>query len=335
MNYLWLGSTYKRESNIDQKILIIAASHTGNNIFCTPAIRFLKKHFPNVNLDIVSLNSMASEVFYENPDINEVFITKNSYVINKLARNYTKVICLHKEALKKLRKLNDEFLVAPDYKDGEHRAEQMLQYVANLTKKPITEEDRAYVIAQGNALNCFILNQFKIDAEDILVCMHLGCGRIKTHGWNFLRKSARTHKKLLPIQEYIELANALIAINPNVRIVITGTKNERFLGDAFVKNVPRTINLIAKTSIPQLFHMMSEFKLFVSQDCGILHVAAASSVSILGLFGPTNPNNTGPYPIKKNHVIIKETNMKHIKPTVMLEAAINLLGLSTTQNRLA
>ena len=157
--------------------------------------------------------------------------------------------------------------------------------------------------------------------------MHLGCGRTKTHGWNFFKKSARTHKKLLPIKAYVALANALIQYNSNIRIVITGTKNEKFFGDAFAKSVPRTINLIAKTSIPQLYQLMSKFKLFVSQDCGIMHVASASNIALLGLFGPTNPLNTGPYPLKNNHKIIKEASMGDIKSIDILTAALTLLNI--------
>ena len=333
MIYSNFWSKNKASIDTDNKILVIAANHTGNNIFCTPAIKLLKKHLPSCQIDVVSLNKLSTEVFYGNPSINEIFISKSSRFINKLAMNYSKVICLHREVLRMLPGLNTSFLVAPDYVDGTHRAEQMLQFVARLTNHDIVEEDRAYVITSDAAQHC-LLDNFEIKPADILVCMHLGCGRTKTHGWNFFKKSARTHKKLLPIKTYVELANALIAINPNIKIAITGTENEQFLGEAFNKSVPRTINLIAKTSISQLYQLMSTFKLYISQDCGILHVASASNVPILGLFGPTNPANTGPFPLKNNHIIIKKAAMDDINLDQILSAALNLLSTSkqTTYN---
>ena len=319
-------NTSKVAVDTRNKVLLITANHTGNNIFCTPAIKFLKKNSPNTLFDVVSLNKLSAEVFHTNPSINKVFISKSSRFINKLANNYSKVICLHKEVLKMLPNLSKHFLVAPDYIDGTHRAEHILQFVAEITNSKVVEEDRAYVIV-GDTLYDAILNHFQVKSTDIVVCMHLGCGRTKTHGWNFLNKSGRTHKKLLPIKAYVELANALIMHNSNIRVVITGTKNEKFLGEAFTKSIPRTINLIAKTSIPQLYQLMSQFKLFVSQDCGIMHVASASNVPLLGLFGPTNPHNTGPYPLKNNHKIIKESSMGDIKPIDILTAALTLLNI--------
>ena len=326
MIYSGFWNISKAAADAGNKILLIATNHTGNNVFCTPAIKFLKKHYPNTLFDVVSLNKLGAEVFQANPSINKIFTSKNSHFINKLAKNYSKVICLHRETLKMLPDLSNSFLVAPDYIEGTHRAEQMLQFVANFTEREVVEEDRAYVII-GEKIQDSIFNSFEIKPDDILVCMHFGCGRTKTHGWNFFKKSARTHKKLLPIKAYVALANALIQYNSNIRVVITGTKNEKFLGDAFAKSVPGTINLIAKTSISQLYHLMSKFKLFVSQDCGIMHVASASNVPLLGLFGPTNPLNTGPYPLKNNHKIIKEASMGDIKSIDILTAALTLLNI--------
>lgn len=158
--------------------------------------------------------------------------------------------------------------------------------------------------------------------------MHLGCGRTKTHGWKFFHSSARTHKKLLPIKTYIDLANELVKFNPNIRFVITGTKNEKFLAKEFLHNVPDAIDLTAKTSVSELFNLMDRFSLFISQDCGVMDIASASNVSLLGLFDPTNPMMTGPYPLRHNHKIIKEESMSAIKMTEIVLTALKLLNIS-------
>ncbi len=313
---------------LGHKALLITASHTGNNIFCTPAIKFLKKHSPNTIFDVIAFNELSAEVFNGNTSINKLIVTNKSKTINKLAENYSKVICLHNKAREMIPGLNPEFLSAPEFKVDIHHAEQILQFAANLIKCEIVEEDRAYVIGDKANNQDLILDNFNVKNDDILVCMHLGCGRTKIHGWNFLYTSARTHKKLLPLKVYVDLANELIKFNPKIRFVITGTKNERFFSKAFVNSVPRTIDLIAKTSVTELFDLMSKFDLFISQDCGVLHIASASNVSLLGLFGPTNPLMTGPYPIKTNHRIIKEESMSGIKLTEAVLAALDLLNIS-------
>ena len=313
---------------IGNKVLLITASHTGNNIFCTPAIKFLKKHYPNTIFDVLAFNKLSSEVFNENPSISKVVISNKSRVINKLANNYNQVICLHNKAREMIAGLSANFLTAPDFIPNIHHAEQILQYAASLINKDITDEDRAYVIAGKTNAKYLALDDFNVKAHDILVCMHLGCGRTKTHGWKFFNGSARTHKKLLPIKTYIDLANELVKFNSNIRFVITGTKNEKFLAKDFVRSVQNTIDLTAKTSVPELFDLMDKFSLFISQDCGVMHIASASNVSLLGLFGPTNPMMTGPYPLKNNQKIIKEESMSAIKMTEVVVAALKLLNIS-------
>ncbi|MBC7786206.1 MAG: glycosyltransferase family 9 protein [Methylophilaceae bacterium] len=314
--------------SIGSKVLLITASHTGNNIFCTPAIKFLKKHYPNTIFDVLAFNKLSAEVFKENPSINKLIVSNKSRVINKLARNYSQVICLHNKAREMISGLNPNFITAPDFIPNVHHAEQILQYVAGSINKEITDEDRAYAIAGKTNSKHLVLDDFNVKSHDILVCMHLGCGRTKTHGWKFFHSSARTHKKLLPIKTYIDLANELVKFNSNIRFVITGTKNENFLAKEFVKNVPNAIDLTAKTSVSELFNLMDKFSLFISQDCGVMHIASASNVSLLGLFGPTNPIMTGPYPVKYNQKIIKEESMSDIKMTEVVVAALKLLNIS-------
>ena len=57
--------------------------------------------------------------------------------------------------------------------------------------------------------------------------------------------------------------------------------------------------------IGMLAHVLSRTKLFITNDSGPLHLAAALKVKTLGLFGPTDPRLFGPYPLNSptNHVV--------------------------------
>ena len=41
--------------------------------------------------------------------------------------------------------------------------------------------------------------------------------------------------------------------------------------------------------------MLAEMDLLISNDSGPMHMAAALGTPVLALFGPTDPNRTGPY----------------------------------------
>ena len=133
-------------------------------------------------------------------------------------------------------------------------------------------------------------------------------------------------KKLWSIDAYIQLGLLLVQSITNVRIVITGTSNEAFLAKKFAKAVPGCINLVGKTTVADLRRLMDRSNLFIAHDCGVFHVAAAASMPMLGLFGPTNHQLTGPYPARDNRVLIKKANMAEITPSNVLQHALALLG---------
>lgn len=309
------------------RFLLITASHTGNNIFCTPAIRLLRKHMPEAIIDAVALNKLSAEVFAGNPDINHLRVTDNMHVLRRLSRNYDKVFCLNYKSAEYLHDVAVPLAIIPPLQHGLHHAEQALQFMACELGVQLQDEDRAYVIAGDEQAAVEFRRQYKVRDDDVLVCIHLGCGRTSIHGWKFFYKDRARHQKLWPIEAYMELGDALVRANPRIRIVITGTSNEAFLGRQYEKHVPNTINLIGKTTVASLYSIMQQFDLFVSQDCGVMHIAAASGVIMVGLFGPTEPDHTGPYPLSAHHTIIKKSSMEDIQVKEVLFHALEILAL--------
>lgn len=306
------------------KILILTSSSTGNNVFCTPAIRLLRKHLPQATLDVVALNKLSAEVFENNPDIGQVFVTSKSRVFDDLAKNYTKVFVLNKNSLKKLDNIKTAFTLVPAPTEAIHHAEHLLKFVAEQLQVEVTDADRNYVIETQQTAE-HLLAKYAVSKESTLINIHLGCGTTLLHGWKFFYSRRADDKKLWSIDAYIALGQALQAALPQLRIVITGTNNEAFLAKKFEKNVPNTINLVGKTTVADLSALMQRLDLFIAHDCGVFHIAAASNVPIVGLFGPTNPVATGPFPIKAQHTVIKKTAMTDISLNEVVAAAIALL----------
>lgn len=59
----------------------------------------------------------------------------------------------------------------------------------------------------------------------------------------------------------------------------------------------RFLNLTAKTPLEALPQLIDGAALTVCNDSGPMHLAAAMSRPVLGLFGPTSPRRFGPYPL--------------------------------------
>ncbi len=307
------------------RVLILTSSSTGNNVFCTPAIRLLRKYRPQATIDVVALNQLSAEVFADNPDIGHVYVTSKSRVFDDLAKNYTTVFVFNKNSLKKLDHIKISYNLVPPATEETHHAENLLRFIAAWLKVEITDDDRHYVVETQQTVDN-VLVKYVLTKEATLINIHLGCGTTLLHGWKFFYSRRADDKKLWSIDAYIALGHALQARIPNLSIVITGTSNEAFLARKFEKNVPNTINLVGKTTVSDLSALMRRLNLFIAHDCGVFHIAVASRVPIVALFGPTSPVATGPYPVKLQHNVIKKIAMTDISVDEVVESALDLLA---------
>ncbi len=307
--------------NNTDKILVLTSSSTGNNVFCTPAIALLRKHLPNTLIDVVALSKLSAEVFIENPSIHEVFVINKAHKLDALAKNYTKIIALNKNALKKLSGIKAAFIQPPAIHGKAHHADQLLNFVADLIGAQVEDADRQYVIATQASSTAF-LDKGLVGLNQTVIQIHLGCGTTLLHGWKFFYSKRADDDKLWPIDAYIQLGLALHQAIPNLSIVVTGTKNESFLAKKFKRAVPNTIDLVGKTTVSDLKALMARINLFIAHDCGVIHIAAASDAPIIGLFGPTNHVLTGPYPERPQHTVIKKAAMSEISVAEVVESAV-------------
>jgi ADP-heptose:LPS heptosyltransferase len=320
------SSQSQSRTELGQKVLLVAASHTGNNVFCTPAIRLLKTHYPDSVFDVVALNRQSAEVFAGNPDVRDTLLLGYAWQLGLHAQRYDSVVCLHPKSHPLLRPLWRPQHLMPAMRESQHHAEQILAFAASLAGVPLTDDDRAYVLPPVDSMARARIDTHLASSSTRYVGLHLGCGRTSIHGWKFFYKQRASHPKLWPAERYTAFAQRLVAADPTVRIVLTGTRNEGFLASALARAVPGTINLIGKTDIRALHQLMQRLSLFVTHDCGLMHIAAATDVPMVCLFGPTDPSYTGPYPARLRHRLIRRSSMPEIEVEEVLAAARSVLG---------
>ncbi len=65
------------------------------------------------------------------------------------------------------------------------------------------------------------------------------------------------------------------------------------------------VNLTGNTSLASLTSLINQADWVISNDSGAMHLATALGVKTIGIFGPTDPQRYGPYPLNcaTNHVI--------------------------------
>jgi heptosyltransferase-2 len=88
-------------------------------------------------------------------------------------------------------------------------------------------------------------------------------------------------------------------------VILFGTSSERKICSRIAAAMHQpAINLAGRTSIAELPALLAACQLFVGNDSGAMHVAAAAGVPVVGIFGPTDPNGTAP--LTPRRAIIRE-----------------------------
>jgi ADP-heptose:LPS heptosyltransferase len=106
--------------------------------------------------------------------------------------------------------------------------------------------------------------------------------------------------KRWPLERYCELIHRLVN-ELNAKVLLIGGPEDIDLNQRLLKGLdvpPGTvINLAGKTTIGQLAALLEQCSLFIGNDSSPMHLAAAVGIPVIAIFGPTSPQEYGPYPL--------------------------------------
>lgn len=103
--------------------------------------------------------------------------------------------------------------------------------------------------------------------------------------------------KRWPHYHYAALAQQLIA--KGYQVSLFGSAKDEAVGEEIRHSLTETerqycINLAGKTSLPQAIDLISQCTAVVSNDSGLMHIAAALQRPLVAVYGPTSPEYTPP-----------------------------------------
>ncbi len=106
--------------------------------------------------------------------------------------------------------------------------------------------------------------------------------------WNFKRWT---------MEGWLEIGRFLSNLGLNLLISGGPTSEEIAFLNELVSHLPKnTINLAGNVSLGELAYIISRAELFIGPDTGVTHLAAATGIPVIGLYGPTNPIKWSPWP---------------------------------------
>lgn len=116
--------------------------------------------------------------------------------------------------------------------------------------------------------------------------------------------TANWRGKIWPGDRFAELVRRLTtldgraeAILPNAHVAVFGGPGEADAAAPVLDAVcaDRRIDLVGTEDLPTVAACLKRCSLFVGNDSGLMHMAAASGIPTVGLFGPSRPENYRPW----------------------------------------
>jgi heptosyltransferase-2 len=110
--------------------------------------------------------------------------------------------------------------------------------------------------------------------------------------------------KCWPPERFAAVADRLIS-ECGADVIFFGTPNEKEIVTRISSAMKcRAISLVGETSMRDLAALFSVCSIFIGNDSGAMHVAAAAGIPVIGIFGSTDPEGTAP--VTQQFTLIRE-----------------------------
>lgn len=287
------------------KVLIIRFSSIGDIVLTTPVIRCLKKQVPDAELHFLTKKNFRPVVEH-NPYIDKLHLLAHSeeLMLHELKlEEYDHIIDLHhnirtlkvKRALGKpshsFYKLNIQKFIYVNLKwnvmPKVHIVDRYLDTVSSFGVKN-----------DGEGLDYFIPEKDEIKKADIPASHHAGYIGIVI--------GAAHNTKKYPVHKLKELCKLL-----DHPLILLGGKEDGARAEEIASVDPVKIyNACGKFSINESADLVRKAKLVVSNDTGLMHIAAAFKRPIISLWGNTVPS-FGMYPYYGENFLSRQSKLPY------------------------
>ena len=305
------------------KILIIALSGIGDALMFTPALKFLKKNFPDAQIDALVMIKGAEDIYSSNPNLNELYYfdflkegkLKSLKFVGSLRKKYDASINVYPSNRKEYNIIN--YLIGAEQRVGVRYLRRDKQNYGFLNNINVPEDDSLHNV-QTNIKLCEALAGKKFDEEpplefyltgedenlskqfyadhpikddELVIGFHPGCAIHKNH-----------IKRRWEPEKFAELGKKLIK-EKNAKILLFGGPDEKELKENIASqiNSPDAI-IVDSGSLKESAAIMKRCNLFVTNDSSQMHIAAAMQLKVVAIIGPTNQNYIYPWKTERSIV---------------------------------
>ena len=278
-----------------KKILVFSFSFIGDAVLSTAVIQPLRAHFRDSHITFL-VGPRAFDLFATEPNIDATLVYDNrgEHAGWKGRLRLIKTLRLKKfDLVVNLRDSLTARCIGAEHwgmLPGDSNRHAVTRYLEVLQRPGIDTTDAhphlQLTEAENTAAHQFLI-QADLTPERLLIGIHPG------GNWEY---------KLWNPKNYAQVADAL-AEKHNAAILLFAGPNEQEL-QAQVANMMEVSPILVKTDdLRQLAALISICDVYIGNDTGPMHIAAAVDTPVVALFGSTNHIRSGPYGDK--HTVVQ------------------------------
>ena len=332
-----------------RNILVIDFGQLGDVVMSLPALRAIRERFPHAQItvavgkpgkELLSLSGYANEIL----EVDRVALRDGPTLISigKIIKLVSEVRKAQHDFVIDLHSYYETnilgFLSGAPQRLYSRRSNRSLDFLANFKPRPVKEVETTHLVdryldvlkplgiesvsrapalrtsATEDAAVEALLKKEKAQTRELLVGVFPGAG---------------SSTRLWPLERFVAVADHLIR-NDQVRVIVFAGPEEREMVPQMRKMFPAGTIFFDRLTIAQLVSAQARLTVFISNDTGPAHIAAAVGTPVVMIMDRPDPHSFTPAG-EANRLIFGPT-ITEIPVARVYRAAHELIALSRTES---
>jgi lipopolysaccharide heptosyltransferase II len=300
------------------KILLVRLREIGDVVFTTPAVRAIRRRFPDAYITYI-VEPAASPIVANNPHIDELIVAPRPRGLVRLRAEAALIGRLRRAG----------YDLAVDFHGGPRAS--LLTWLSGARERiGYTVGGRSWMYTRRIPRSRGLRPRHSVENQwDLLAALDIGPPdraedavempvddrtaaqlqeRLQSaavgddHRLIVMHVSAGNPFRRWPVGSFAAVAAGLARRDPSRRVVVTAGPSDRHAADRVIAEArallgPDSNQVVAcgEFSLAELRALVERAALYIGGDSGPMHVAATSRVPIVSLYGPTLPARSAPW----------------------------------------